>query len=243
MYFIFLFQSKTYDSVTEKYLDFSFEKTNSAYMLFYERCPNDKFDINELNRQQIQQQLNNFDYGGPSSLFFDQEIQHQLYLQQIQSHQQQQLQSQQQQPSCSTGSQQIIQHQQNEILIDDNKKCINFSKQNETENNNFSINSKCDINVKSNINNINTKDIILSSSTSTLSPTPSQQQPSSSSLLPENTTATTENSASITSTSYSTSISNTPKYSLLNKELEELIWQDNRHFLQDRNIFEHTYFR
>ncbi|XP_032305462.1 ubiquitin carboxyl-terminal hydrolase puf isoform X2 [Drosophila ananassae] len=29
--------SKTYDSVTEKYLDFSFEKTNSAYMLFYER--------------------------------------------------------------------------------------------------------------------------------------------------------------------------------------------------------------
>ncbi|XP_052272263.1 ubiquitin carboxyl-terminal hydrolase 34-like isoform X3 [Dreissena polymorpha] len=31
--------SKTYDSVTEKFMDFSFEKTNSAYMLFYERCP------------------------------------------------------------------------------------------------------------------------------------------------------------------------------------------------------------
>ncbi|XP_052769790.1 ubiquitin carboxyl-terminal hydrolase 34-like isoform X3 [Mya arenaria] len=30
--------SKTYDSVTEKFMDFSFEKTNSAYMLFYERC-------------------------------------------------------------------------------------------------------------------------------------------------------------------------------------------------------------
>ncbi|CAB3381441.1 Hypothetical predicted protein [Cloeon dipterum] len=29
--------SKTYDSVTDKFLDFSFEKTNSAYMLFYER--------------------------------------------------------------------------------------------------------------------------------------------------------------------------------------------------------------
>lgn len=28
--------SKTYDSVTDKFLDFSFEKTNSAYMLFYE---------------------------------------------------------------------------------------------------------------------------------------------------------------------------------------------------------------
>lgn len=33
---IFLFQSKTYDSVTDKYMDLSFEKTNSAYMLFYE---------------------------------------------------------------------------------------------------------------------------------------------------------------------------------------------------------------
>lgn len=31
--------------------------------------------------------------------------------------------------------------------------------------------------------------------------------------------------------------------SFLSKELEEWIWQDNRHFLQDRNIFEHTYFK
>ncbi|KAM3962482.1 LOW QUALITY PROTEIN: ubiquitinyl hydrolase 1 puf [Aphomia sociella] len=31
--------SKTYDSVTEKFMDFSFEKTNSAYMLFYELSP------------------------------------------------------------------------------------------------------------------------------------------------------------------------------------------------------------
>lgn len=30
-------QSKTYDSVTDKFMDLSFEKTNSAYMLFYER--------------------------------------------------------------------------------------------------------------------------------------------------------------------------------------------------------------
>lgn len=34
-----LFQSKTYDSVTDKFMDLSFEKTNSAYMLFYERTP------------------------------------------------------------------------------------------------------------------------------------------------------------------------------------------------------------
>ncbi|CAG4931724.1 unnamed protein product [Parnassius apollo] len=31
--------SKTYDSVTDKFMDFSFEKTNSAYMLFYELSP------------------------------------------------------------------------------------------------------------------------------------------------------------------------------------------------------------
>ncbi|KPM06040.1 ubiquitin specific protease-like protein 2 [Sarcoptes scabiei] len=30
--------SKTYDKTNDKFLDFSFEKTNSAYMLFYERC-------------------------------------------------------------------------------------------------------------------------------------------------------------------------------------------------------------
>ncbi|KAL3205409.1 hypothetical protein MRX96_011301 [Rhipicephalus microplus] len=37
-------QSKTYDSVTDKFMDFSFEKTNSAYMLFYERCSSEKPD-------------------------------------------------------------------------------------------------------------------------------------------------------------------------------------------------------
>lgn len=31
--------------------------------------------------------------------------------------------------------------------------------------------------------------------------------------------------------------------SLLNKDLEDWIWQDNRHYLEDRNIFEHTYFK
>lgn len=39
------FQSKTYDSATEKYLDFSFEKTNSAYMLFYERVEQVKDEV------------------------------------------------------------------------------------------------------------------------------------------------------------------------------------------------------
>lgn len=29
----------------------------------------------------------------------------------------------------------------------------------------------------------------------------------------------------------------------LNKELEDWIWQDNMHFLRDKNIFEHNYFK
>jgi hypothetical protein len=42
------FQSKTYDSVTDKFMDFSFEKTNSAYMLFYEWSgPKDKNEDQE----------------------------------------------------------------------------------------------------------------------------------------------------------------------------------------------------
>lgn len=29
----------------------------------------------------------------------------------------------------------------------------------------------------------------------------------------------------------------------LSKELEDWIWQDNMHFLRDKNIFEHNYFK
>ena len=29
----------------------------------------------------------------------------------------------------------------------------------------------------------------------------------------------------------------------LSKELEDWIWQDNMHFIEDKNIFEHTYFK
>lgn len=36
---------------------------------------------------------------------------------------------------------------------------------------------------------------------------------------------------------------NAKRKSLLNSDLEEWIWQDNRHYLEDRNIFEHTYFK
>ena len=39
------------------------------------------------------------------------------------------------------------------------------------------------------------------------------------------------------------SLTKAKRKTLLNKDLEEWIWQDNRHYLEDRNIFEHTYFK
>ncbi|XP_070576482.1 ubiquitin carboxyl-terminal hydrolase 34-like isoform X2 [Ptychodera flava] len=70
--------TKTYDSVTDKFMDFSFEKTHSAYMLFYERCevdessknkPVPKFELSKdlaewiwKDNMQFQQDKNIFDH-------------------------------------------------------------------------------------------------------------------------------------------------------------------------------------
>ena len=52
------YQTKTYDAVTEKFMDFSFEKTHSAYMLFYERCdPNEKYRLSETANVELNQEL------------------------------------------------------------------------------------------------------------------------------------------------------------------------------------------
>lgn len=54
----FFHQTKTYDAVTEKFMDFSFEKTHSAYMLFYERCdPNQKDLLSETPNVELNQEL------------------------------------------------------------------------------------------------------------------------------------------------------------------------------------------
>ena len=37
--------SRTYDQVTDKFMDLSIEKTNSAYMLFYERIERGSRDL------------------------------------------------------------------------------------------------------------------------------------------------------------------------------------------------------
>ena len=52
------YQTKTYDAVTEKFMDFSFEKTHSAYMLFYERCdPSEKDLLSKTPNIELNQEL------------------------------------------------------------------------------------------------------------------------------------------------------------------------------------------
>lgn len=48
--------------------------------------------------------------------------------------------------------------------------------------------------------------------------------------------------ASSTSIAQTSNMPTTPTLEL-SKELESWIWQDNMHFIQDKNIFEHTYFK
>lgn len=56
--YLFYCQTKTYDAVTEKFMDFSFEKTHSAYMLFYERCdPNEKDLLAQTPNIELSQEL------------------------------------------------------------------------------------------------------------------------------------------------------------------------------------------
>lgn len=102
-------------------------------------------------------------------------------------------------------------------------------------------NKICDIDVKSN-NAIKTTSASPSSSSSCPSASnvishTSQQQPSPS-------VATSPPSSKTPGTGSTSSGSSIAEYkTLLSKELEEWIWQDNQHFLQDKNIFEHTYFK
>lgn len=156
--------SKTYDSVTEKYLDFSFEKTNSAYMLFYE-WRSGKGGNEQRNQSE-----------SPTSLSPGSSV----------SHFQEAVKSDEAQASTSDYA-----------MISEGAS----KKQNET--NSCDMVEDCDI---------DSKEMILKG----------DQELSKSSL------------------------SSSPKSnrkSLLNKDLEEWIWQDNRHYLEDRNIFEHTYFK
>ncbi|XP_037912392.1 ubiquitin carboxyl-terminal hydrolase puf isoform X3 [Hermetia illucens] len=233
--------SKTYDSVTEKYLDFSFEKTNSAYMLFYER----RVQRNDTNENAVA--------GGSKPAY--QSICNKVESSPAQEVGKLQLEDSSVAAVSTAESKASTSASANHaVVVQKLQQQINSSTtiQNETDSSSSSspVNSNlvgfnnankiCDIDVKSN-NAMKTTSASPSSSSSCSSASnvishTSQQQPSPS-------VATSPPSSKAPGTGSTSSGSSIAEYkTLLSKELEEWIWQDNQHFLQDKNIFEHTYF-
>lgn len=192
-----LSQSKTYDSVTEKYLDFSFEKTNSAYMLFYERRPPSK--TSEKTTQEIASAESASNDEKPSTSCSEFTF------------------------GISTNNELNDNNSTSKTSVNDETTTIEKTDpESELLKSNLEIQTKtrhlCDIVVKD---------------------TPSLDtidQP-----LAEVTSANRQKEAINNTTP--TKSSTVFAFNRLNKELEDWIWQDNRHFLQDRNVFEHTYFK
>lgn len=171
-----MFQSKSYDSVTEKYLDFSFEKTNSAYMLFYERRLPDH--LKQKHADLLASPTFNVNRDGGND--------------------------------TSDIKSETIAKQKENIKESDDK--AEKPQQDEADN----------IEIKSNKND--NKDCNMEPQASTSAAAAAAKNIDKPSIA----------------TSPSVIVSSLPQFS---KELEDWIWQDNRQFLQDRNIFEHTYFK
>lgn len=170
---IFEFQSKTYDSVTEKYLDFSFEKTNSAYMLFYERRLPEH--LKEKHAHLLASPTpSKSPQKSTTNDSTEKEIERTVKPQE-----------------CDEAPTKM------EVVTDDLEK------------------SNCDSNSKT------------------------EEQEKETETPSTSTGTTTASSASMSNNKLSEHFAR-PQ---LCKELEDWIWQDNRQFLQDRNIFEHTYFK
>lgn len=200
--------SKTYDTVTEKYLDFSFEKTNSAYMLFYERCPSSNGRTKEDQRSQTCSIDATTD---------------------------------EQQACCSTdisaspASAEVTINSVGVATLPPPSPLLPpttslppkiESLETESPADLAIVHNKCDIdNNKCDIN-CNGRN---SPATATMTPTGTI------------TIAPITEQSKITPTGGGGGAAATRN--LLSKELEEWIWEDNRYFLQDRNIFEHTYFK
>ncbi|EDW39044.1 GL13871 [Drosophila persimilis] len=211
--------SKTYDSVTEKYLDFSFEKTNSAYMLFYERRLPE-----HLQRRHSELLVT----PTPSPAV-------------------------EEKPEAGAASAQ----EEEEVEVEETPKVEKVEK--ESESKKEEPKEKLEERREGKMQTDRTDQ-----EEEQQQPQEEQQQPQEEQQQPqeeqqdgdgegEHLTANCDNSKpSNSSSSISEQQPSTSKTSssfklqllrpLLNKELEDWIWQDNRQFLQERNIFDHTYF-
>ena len=189
--------------MTEKYLDFSFEKTNSAYMLFYERRLPEH--LREKHAHLLasptiaaaasksltnSKQTNNLEDMGKNDDKLEDKLEEKAELE-----------------------------NKTDFEDDDAKKVVDKeecdSKTNEKENINTDKKMECENDSERKEEQEN-----------------DMESPSTS----------TGSSPSTSSTKSKQQVDN-PWRPQLSKELEDWIWQDNRQFLQDRNIFEHTYFK
>ncbi len=207
--------------MSEKYLDFSFEKTNSAYMLFYEwRSNNGKKERDQC--------------GTPTSSTSS-SINNDL--------------RDDQKPGCSKD----VTFEMN--CEDGEKVCepiavaalsSNVSSPDE-ENSKSLLKNKLETENSSNLNSISDKlidnnecdidDKLNTSASSTASNSEHLNNDEKNKIVNCNKSV---NNSSLMAKSPP---NKKQRKSLLNKELEDWIWQDNRHYLEDRNIFEHTYFK
>lgn len=175
-------------------MDFSFEKTNSAYMLFYEWRSNK--GGNEQRDQCISPTSSSASsMSGEAS---------------CSSSQRNEMTKMSDEATTSIGD-------QTEMMSTDG----NTNQQTETE--------SCNLNLISDA----TADCDIENKSSTSS---APLAVASLNHLDQATTSADE-------TKRKTALVKQKRKSLLNRELEEWIWQDNRNYLVDRNIFEHTYFK
>lgn len=184
--------SKTYDTVTEKYLDFSFEKTNSAYMLFYERIPTHP-SHSEVHSDQgsLDENIRNDDSYEQASCSTTTP----MTTNKVSDF------SRMTEPAATVSS----------IEVKTNTESPDAEAPTDSMSDELAVeHKKCDIDTKGGSDSNENADKPLDANKVTV-------------LMH--------------------ALKKSPSRNLLNKELEEWIWEDNRYFLQDRNIFEHTYFK
>lgn len=198
-------QSKTYDSVTEKYLDFSFEKTNSAYMLFYERRSSSK----ATDKNNASESSSTEDYAKDAQ-------------QPSTSCTESTCDAQSLHPCCLSRSNRT--NEPPPAASSPTKDDTTIETDPEIE----LLKSNLDTQTKTR----NSCDIVIKERTAA-----DDMDQTLADAVAVNSQKEAINAAAAfkPSTQFA--------FARLNKELEDWIWQDNRHFLQDRNIFEHTYFK
>ena len=214
--------------MTEKYLDFSFEKTNSAYMLFYEWRSSK--GGNE-QRDQCDSPTSSSSENQPSCSKNIQTMRHAKKEVKIKiSHEA---------TTSSAASAAVREDKHAMTTTDNNKNTTPETESSNIINSNLSdakvTESECDIESKSSTTTTTaaatTEVAITTESTDKLAIATSSTTPAAVVQILEDCVG--KNKAT----------GRSKRKSLLNKELEEWIWQDNRHYLEDRNIFEHTYFK